>query len=465
MGPAPVVERDTEFEALLSRAENGDADALARLNDRYLPTLIGFSRSRGAADPELVANQALFDGLRSIGRLRVRSESSFRSYLISCAANQVRSEHRKAVPISVPLDPNRHGCSPQLDPAERYSGPGWLEAAIDDLPREQRAVILERFTNGSTIGETAVSLDKTPDAVKHLQARALDRLRRYAVAAGIAALAIVVAVVLIGGGPAKISTEPAADPSDPAPAPSPEPTAVGGGVLGSVAEVPDANRSSGPAAPVLRGTPDGASSTAAVSTEAVETTDGVGPSTMVGSSEPEDRDPGASGPGVDPAPTTAPVPTSTPVPTTAPSLGSPPTTVPSTGRPPTTVPSTGRPPTPGPGVCAGATVALSPDSLWPANNRLVEVTASLGFPLGCPEGSATVELVSVTATRIEAEAGDVVGAALGTDDRAFSLRARRDGSTTASYLVTWVVTGPDGIGATVSAEVGADQRSGGPARG
>lgn len=105
-------------------------------------------------------------------------------------------------------------------------------------------------------------------------------------------------------------------------------------------------------------------------------------------------------------------------------------------------------------------VALSPDDLWPANNRMVDVTATItaASPYGNP---LSIELVSITSSDGN-EAGDIAHAALGTDDRAFELRAQRGGGSagrtyTVTYRVTDTVTGLS-AGASATATVPHDRR-------
>src|SRR5204863_10121251 len=48
---------------------------------------------------------------------------------------------------------------------------------VDALPRDQRAVIVERFVHERSIRETAARIGKSEGAVKQLQLRALHELR------------------------------------------------------------------------------------------------------------------------------------------------------------------------------------------------------------------------------------------------------------------------------------------------
>jgi hypothetical protein len=97
-------------------------------------------------------------------------------------------------------------------------------------------------------------------------------------------------------------------------------------------------------------------------------------------------------------------------------------------------------------------VSLSPNMIWPANNKMVAVAATI--TASSPNGHPTsIELVSITSS--EGGAGDVTGAAIGTDDRAFELRAKRNGGGAGrTYTVTYRATDTaTGLSATASATV------------
>jgi N-acetylneuraminic acid mutarotase len=89
-------------------------------------------------------------------------------------------------------------------------------------------------------------------------------------------------------------------------------------------------------------------------------------------------------------------------------------------------------------------VAPSTNTLWPPNKKMVTITIDVvtSGPQGHP---VSVELVSITSSEPGGE-NDVAGAAFGTDDRVFQLRAKRLGGGpgrvyTVTYRVTDTVTG------------------------
>ena len=77
-------------------------------------------------------------------------------------------------------------------------------------------------------------------------------------------------------------------------------------------------------------------------------------------------------------------------------------------------------------------VAVSPAELWPPNHKMVTIRALVTVIEAC-DGEPTVRLLSITSNEPDNGLGDgdtendIQGAALGTDDREFQLRAERSG--------------------------------------
>jgi hypothetical protein len=96
------------------------------------------------------------------------------------------------------------------------------------------------------------------------------------------------------------------------------------------------------------------------------------------------------------------------------------------------------------------TVALtaSPSVLWPPNNKMVTVTVDV-----TTDTTPTVQLVSITCNE-PLGAGDIQGAAFGTDSRRFQLRAARLGQGTGrTYLITYRIAHPSGYSVTKTVTV------------
>ena len=98
-------------------------------------------------------------------------------------------------------------------------------------------------------------------------------------------------------------------------------------------------------------------------------------------------------------------------------------------------------------------VTLTPATLWPPNNKLVPVTASITVKDDY-DPAPEIKLESITASETLA-VGDIQDAQFAADDRSFSLAAKRAGNNMAGriYIVTYSATDASGNKATASATV------------
>ncbi len=84
-------------------------------------------------------------------------------------------------------------------------------------------------------------------------------------------------------------------------------------------------------------------------------------------------------------------------------------------------------------------VEASPHALWPPNNKMVTIQASVDASDG-----SSIELVSITSNE-PGGAADITGAMFGTDDRTFQLRAQRlGGGNGRIYTITYRATNAGG---------------------
>lgn len=99
------------------------------------------------------------------------------------------------------------------------------------------------------------------------------------------------------------------------------------------------------------------------------------------------------------------------------------------------------------------TVSLSPSTLWPPNEKLVPVTATITVQDDY-DPAPEIQLISIMANEI-LDQDDVKGALPGTDDRYFLLKADREGKNKAGriYTVTYSATDGSGNRTTASATV------------
>ena len=98
-------------------------------------------------------------------------------------------------------------------------------------------------------------------------------------------------------------------------------------------------------------------------------------------------------------------------------------------------------------------ITLTPGILWPPNNKPVPITATITVNDDY-DPEPEIKLESITATET-LTVGDIQDAQFATDDRSFSLAAKRDGNNMAGriYTVTYSATDASGNKATASATV------------
>lgn len=98
-------------------------------------------------------------------------------------------------------------------------------------------------------------------------------------------------------------------------------------------------------------------------------------------------------------------------------------------------------------------ITLSPATLWPPNEKMVPITATITVKDDY-DPQPEIKLESITSSETLA-AGDIQDAQIGADDRDFSLAAKRAGNNQAGriYTVTYSATDASGNKASASATV------------
>lgn len=175
--------RDEGFEDLLLAAGTGGEWAWTRIYNELAPKIVGYLRAHGAADPEDVAGEVFLQAVRGLSSFR-GDERDFRAWMFTIAHRRLVDDRRRRRRRPVDATPP--------DVVERAAGAGGdveddaearmahvaVRAAIDELPVEQRSVVLLRIIGDLTIDEIARAVGKQPGAVKALQRRGLRRLER-----------------------------------------------------------------------------------------------------------------------------------------------------------------------------------------------------------------------------------------------------------------------------------------------
>jgi RNA polymerase sigma-70 factor (ECF subfamily) len=169
---------------LARQAANLDVSAFADLYRLYAPQMLRYISSRvtGQQEAEDLTNTIFEKAFGAIGRYEP-SPAQFSTWLYTIAQNTIIDHYRKRkLPqvddaetqlVSV-TDPDE-GPEANLLADERRQ---FLYGAVMQLTPEQRQVIGCRFFFNQPVGEVAHMMGKTEGAVKALQFRALEHLRR-----------------------------------------------------------------------------------------------------------------------------------------------------------------------------------------------------------------------------------------------------------------------------------------------
>jgi RNA polymerase sigma-70 factor (ECF subfamily) len=188
---------------LLARFREGERKALNELYRRYYDRILAVVRLR--LGPKLrarleesdVVQEAFLASLQGLKNFACQGEGDFFHWLCKLVENRIRDQvdrigaQKRNADREVPLEPEwpsaesvfgpLHELATMASPATlaaKAEDVRRLEEAVDALPEVQReAVLLVRY-EGLSFAEAGASMDKTPDAVRMLVARAIVALGR-----------------------------------------------------------------------------------------------------------------------------------------------------------------------------------------------------------------------------------------------------------------------------------------------
>ncbi|WP_376794447.1 RNA polymerase sigma factor [Thermogemmatispora sp.] len=187
-----------EFDLLLERAREGEAESLSILYRRFLPGIFGYVAARvpDRATAEDLTADVFLKMVEGIAHLQARDEASFTAWLFQIARLTVAGYYRQreSQPVVLSLDlvswrdeETREDYAPisgqpTPDPVQ------WVVAraewhiiveAINRLTDEQRRVLIYRLIMGFNVETVARIMGKNANAIKALQFRALQSLHRF----------------------------------------------------------------------------------------------------------------------------------------------------------------------------------------------------------------------------------------------------------------------------------------------
>ncbi|HUE88230.1 MAG TPA: sigma-70 family RNA polymerase sigma factor [Vicinamibacterales bacterium] len=165
----------TEDDRLLLEAAQADPARFVEVYQRYIDRIYAFVSRRTAnrAAAEDITSQVFEQALRTIGHFEWRGVP-VSAWLFRMASNALADHWRERArdaheaPPDVP-DPR------DLEDIDRRIA---LYQHVERLPDLQRQVIRMRFVEEKSIRDVAAALDRSEGAVKQLQLRALENLRK-----------------------------------------------------------------------------------------------------------------------------------------------------------------------------------------------------------------------------------------------------------------------------------------------
>jgi RNA polymerase sigma-70 factor (ECF subfamily) len=169
-------------ERLMERAMDLDAQALSHLHDHYYPAVYRYVRYR-LENEQVVEDISAEVFLRLLDHLHRRKGEihDLRAWLIGTASHLVNDflRHKYRRPTEAIEDHEMLAAADNLpETAEMNEEQAAVRQAMQKLTNEQQHVLALRFSQGFSVEDTAQMMNKSNGAVKVLQFRALNMLRK-----------------------------------------------------------------------------------------------------------------------------------------------------------------------------------------------------------------------------------------------------------------------------------------------
>jgi len=173
--------RNTTEQLLLERAKRFDQAALAEIFDRYNAGVYRYAL-RLLGDPDMAREcmSETFSRFLSALRRGVGPDNYLQAYLYRIAHNWITDYYRSNPARFVPLDPELRA-DPSDEPSHVVTNHNQIQqvrSALASLTPDQRQVVTLKYLENWQNEEIAQALNKPIGAVKALQHRAIESLRR-----------------------------------------------------------------------------------------------------------------------------------------------------------------------------------------------------------------------------------------------------------------------------------------------
>lgn len=165
-----------EDERLLIRAAQKDPARFGDLYEQYFESVYAFvtRRVRDRDTAEDLTSEVFQKALANLGNYEIRG-APFAAWLMRIAANAVIDQSKRAArEVSGARERREPAVNPDMEAIENRAR---IFRLVNELPKDQRRVIFERFVEQKSVREIAQQLARSEGAVKQLQLRALQSLR------------------------------------------------------------------------------------------------------------------------------------------------------------------------------------------------------------------------------------------------------------------------------------------------
>jgi RNA polymerase sigma-70 factor, ECF subfamily len=165
----------TEDDRLLVEAAQADSARFVDIYERYVDRIYAFvsRRTESRAAAEDITSHVFEQALSTIGRFEWRG-LPVAAWLFRIASNALADHWRERARHTQYEPPDAPDSREQEDIERRLA----LYQQVERLPDVQQQVIRMRFIDEKKISEVAAALGRTEGAVKQLQLRALQSLRK-----------------------------------------------------------------------------------------------------------------------------------------------------------------------------------------------------------------------------------------------------------------------------------------------
>ena len=166
------------LDALIRRAQEGDAAAFTVILERFETKAILIARSMGASrdDAEDIAQEAFLKIFRYIGSYR--SDQTFKAYFYRIVMNASRDHLSKMRPAGTSTLEGMDELPAQPDRRAAFEDVELLRNALQELPTREREVVILRDLQGLSTWEVARILRISPITVRRHSGRALVHLKK-----------------------------------------------------------------------------------------------------------------------------------------------------------------------------------------------------------------------------------------------------------------------------------------------